>query len=320
LNPEPLTLDAHSPGAPVPWINPDVRSLERAVFYAVAYADIYRYPLTLDEVTRYLVGVEASKDEVRPALDALTRNGGPLLRQRAYVMLRGAEGLVALRRRRAEIARHMWPQALSYGRAIARLPFVRMVAVTGALTMGNVESGDDIDYFIVTEPARVWLARFFIVQRVVKPAARQGVEVCPNYLISSETLTLEDRDLFHAHELVQMVPLYGLSTYRALRAANPWALRFLPNAGDPPRIDHAPAQPPLSPSGRGLSEALLRTPPGTWFDRREMVRMQAKLTRENGGSEVKVTPDRCKGHIGSHGHRAFEAFAARIGRWRAMDG
>jgi hypothetical protein len=304
----------------VPWTTPDVRSLEHAILYAVAYADIYRYPLTVDEIARYLVGIKASEDEVDTALGALTNGQGPLLRRDKYVMLRSEEDLVALRHRRERTARRMWPRAIAYGEAIARLPFVRMVAVTGALTMGNVEPGDDIDYFIVTEPGRVWLARFLVVQMVVKPADRQGVEVCPNYLIASDALALEERDLFHAHELVQMIPIYGMATYRALRAANKWALRFLPNAADPPRIEQVLGQSESHSLGRGLTETVLRTPPGTWLDRREMARMQQKLTSENGGSEVEVAPDRCKGHIGSHGHKALEAFAARVDRWRTRDG
>ena len=343
-----MSIDTEFPA--VPWSDPEVPSLRQAILYAVTYADIYRYPLTVEEIARYLVGVQATVSEVRAALEQLTRDGEPLQRQDAYVMLQGAEDLVALRHRREAVARRMWPLALSYGQAIAHLPFVRMVAVTGALTMGNVEFGDDIDFFVVTEPGRVWLTRFLIVQRVVKPADRQGVEVCPNYLISSEVLTLEKRDLFHAHELVQMVPLSGLPIYQELRAANRWALGFLPNATDTPTMEHLLeahaieereleqrpiATRPLeersldngpftlrAPSSRlqSISEQLLRTPPGTWFDRREMERMRAKLTDQNGGSEVEVTPDRCKGHIGSHGHKALEAFAARVDRWRTLDG
>lgn len=304
----------------VPWTNPNVDSLERAILYAVVYADIYRYPLTLDEITRYLVGVEATVDEVGTALQTLNYDDGPLVCRDGYVMLRDAKDLVGLRRRRERIARQMWPRALSYGQAIARLPFVRMVAVTGALTMGNVESGDDIDYFIVTEPGRVWLSRFFVVQWVVRLAERQGVEVCPNYLISSDALVMEERDLFHAHELVQMVPIHGMDTYRAFRAANEWALRFLPNATDAPRIEPMPEKLDRFSVPRKVSERLLRTPPGTWLDRREMVRMQAKLIKENDGNEVEVTPNRCKGHIGSHGRKAFEAFVTRMGHWRTMDG
>ena len=296
----------------VPWIDPDVHSLERAIAFAIAYADVYDYPLKPAEITRYLVGVEASRAEVDAALRSLSAPEGPLACKDGYVTLTGRESLVALRQRRADIAAEMWPRALRYGREIARIPFVRMVAVTGALTMGNVESDDDIDYFMITEPGRLWLSRFFIIQMVVKPAAREGDEVCPNYLVSTRAMTLFTHDLYHAHELAQMVPLHGWGVYRRFREANRWVARFLPNATDPPDIKGVTSQhSETAPDRRRLPERVLRTPPGGWLDRREMKRMREKLAAENGHGEVEVSPDRCKGHIGAHGHRAFEAFVTR---------
>jgi hypothetical protein len=292
-------------GEKIPWSDPAVQSLEEAVFYAIVYADIYDYPLTLLEITRYLVGQSASRDRVAGALGVL-QQAGYIRRQKDYFMLAERTGLAARRLRRAEVAETMWPRALAYGRAIARMPFVRMVAITGALPSGNVELGDDIDYLMITEPGRLWLTRLLIIQLVVKPAARHGDEVCPNYFLSERALTLQERDLFHAYELAQMVPIYGLPWYQRLRKANAWADQFLPNAVEPPRVELVSEV-----KRRALPEALLSTRPVAWLERKEMARMQTKLTRE-ASTEVEVTPDRCKGHVGGHGHLAGEAFAARI--------
>jgi len=73
--------------------------------------------------------------------------------------------LSELRKRRAEVAARLWPEAIRCGRSVGRVPFV-MVAVTGALAMDNVDEGADLDYLIVTEPGRVWLCRLLIVQLV----------------------------------------------------------------------------------------------------------------------------------------------------------
>src|SRR2546422_753264 len=85
-----------------------------------------------------------------------------------------------------------------------RLPFVRLVAVTGALAMNNARAGDDIDLFILAQPGRLWLCRLLVLG-VVKLAARRGHTLCPNFLLSTGRLRLSERNLFTAHEVVQMV-------------------------------------------------------------------------------------------------------------------
>jgi len=176
--------------------------------------------------------------------------------------------------------------------------------------MHNVEPGDDYDYLIVAAPGHVWLSRLLIVMLVVKPAARCGDVVCPNYILSEDALTLRERDLFHAHELAQMVPLDGYSVYERLRHSNSWADDFLPNAGGPPLTMPLPAG--SCRPGRRILESVLRIAAGAWLERHEMDRLRRTINPTDGCQEVELSPDRCKGHTDAHGQGTFEAFAARL--------
>jgi len=283
-------------------------SLEQAIVQTVAYADVFDYPLTGDEIHRYLIGVPTSRGTLRGVLS----NGHlhpTLSRSGRYFTLAGREAAVDTRRERGSVSAELWRRAVQYGRTIGDLPFVKMVAVTGALAMDNVADGD-IDYLIVTEPERLWVCRVLVVG-VVKWAARRGVTLCPNYFLSERALELEERNLFTAHEVTQMVPLVGLPTYERLRQLNRWTESYLPNAAGPPRRIGQ-----VSPHWRrvrGAAEQVLRTPVGGKLERWEMERKVRKLGAQSvDHAEAAFDVDWCKGHFGDHGQYTLERFAQRM--------
>ena len=285
--------------------------LERAIVETVAYADVFEYPLTADEIHRYLIGVPAGRGAIRSLLGAKVPDG--LSRSGRFFTLAGREASVETRKRRMADAAGYWRKAVHYGRRMSHLPFVRMVAVTGALAMDNNADGD-IDYLIVTEPGRLWLCRALIVGQV-RLAALKGTELCPNYFLSERALVLEERNLFTAHEVTQMVPLAGTATYQHLRDLNRWTDQFLPNAAGAPRRMAA-----VEPGRRGtrrLLESTLRSRVAAPLERWEMNRKVRKLaSRGNGHAEAAFGPDWCKGHFGDHGQATLARYAERL---KALD-
>jgi hypothetical protein len=288
---------------------PGRAALERAIVETVAYADVFDYPLTADEVHRYLIGVPVSRGNLRAALASGALIPTVLGHNGRYYTLAGREAAIETRRERSATSAELWRRAVRYGRLIGDLPFVRMVAVTGALAMDNVADGD-IDYLIVTEAERLWLCRAMVVG-VVKLAARRGVTLCPNYFLAERALVLEERNLFTAHEVTQMVPLTGLATYGRLRQLNRWTESFLPNAsGSPRRV--ASAQPRLRRT-RALAEAALRTRLAGHVERWEMARKVRKLLSQSAKhAEAAFDVDWCKGHFGDHGQYTLARFADRM--------
>jgi hypothetical protein len=283
-------------------------SLADAVRRTVAYADIFEYPLSADEVFRFLP-VASARPMVDRTIAALVEDG--VLREHdGQLFLPGRDDLVRVRRERGIIAQQRWRRARRYGRVIWALPFVRMVAITGALAMNNCPPGDDIDFLVVTEAGRLWTTRGMIVL-VCRIARLGGDTLCPNYLLSENALRLDGQDLYAAHELVQMIPLHGRETAARLWAENSWCRVMLPHArpavpgGDEDRL------PPVVGGLKRAGERILRLPLAKrverWERRRKIARLSALVPP--GNQEALYTADVCKGHDRGHGRRIMTLLA-----------
>ena len=283
-------------------------TLVRSIFYTLAYADVFDYPLTAGEVCRYLTSTRASAEEVTRVLadDTLFTRVGD------YFVLRGREHIVERRKHRTEIATGLWRKAVRYGRIIASLPFVRMVAVTGSLAMNNTEEGKDIDFMIVTAPDRLWTCRALSLL-IARLARLEGIRLCPNYLVTTNALELEDRSLYVAHELAQMIPLSGMAIYHEMRTANRWVDDYLPNAAGAPELLQGIKAIQTGTKIQRALEYVFRLPFANWFESWEMNRKVARLTREQSSSiESYFSADVCKGHIDRHGENVVTALAVRL--------
>lgn len=198
--------------------------LERGVLLAVLYADLFEFALTEAELLQSLVGCTATPGQLEAALGRLA---GCLARTDGFVTWTGREGLVERRREREALCRPRWEAARRYAAALRRAPFVRALAVCGSQAMENGGPDGDVDFFCITAPGRLWLAQAaaMALRRLVP---RAGVELCPNYFLTEGAPPLEDRSLYQAHEVLQVVPLFGGEACRSFQDANPWARELLP--------------------------------------------------------------------------------------------
>ncbi len=285
--------------------------LEVAVLRTVTYVDIYDYPLTSKEIHRYLFGVPASGPKVEDVLQngLLTQNH--LALTDGYYTLPDRRAIVETRRRRSAVAKELWPLAVHYGNVIAKIPFVRMVAVTGSLAVDNADRDGDIDYLIVTENGRLWVSRAMVIL-VVRQAAQRQVALCPNYFLTEQAMSLEERNLYTAREVAQLVPIFGLKIYFQMRQLNEWVTEFLPNANGMPPAPAGLEQRLDIPKHRSfkLAETALRTRLGTWLENWEMNRKVKRFTMQSVDNEPSFSSDWCKGHFDGHGRKALEEFEA----------
>ena len=289
--------------------------IDAAILRTVIYADIFNFPLTVEEIHHFLIGDEpASIEAVRQSLSASDWLRHRIATNGVYYALSGRDDLFSVRDEHEAASRRLWPQAVQHGAWLSRLPFVRMVAVTGALAMRNAsDQDDDLDYLLITAAGRVWLARAFAVL-LVRLARLRGVEICPNYVLAETALQQDKRDLFMAHEMAQMVPLFGRGLYWQMREANTWVNEHLANASRPY------FQEPELNIGRGwavvkrLLEALLGGRAGdaleAWEYRRKMRRFAHDLQTPH--SSAQLDENHVKGHFNDHGHPVLRRFQEQL--------
>ena len=294
--------------------------ISQAVFHTLVYSDVFDFPLTAQEVHRYLSGRPATYDEVLQALNEDPR----FVNIDRYFTLSGREEIVEIREQREWFSKKLLPYALKYGRVLGSLPFVRMVALTGSLAVLNVAQNADFDYMLVTRPGRLWTARAFVLL-FGRLTRRLGHTICPNLIVTEDFLEWHRQDLYSARELCQMIPITGFETYRTLMQANQWVSEILPNAF----LESSTSAPAQGVPGKahkrvsileGILEFLLRGKLGDRFEQWEMNRKIARFARQEGfGEETIFNANICQGNFDHHRQRTKQELEQRINEFKTKE-
>lgn len=230
------------------------------------YFEIFSYPLTLEEL-RYFsqapIGRAAYLDD---KLQEWIQQG-QVFQFGEFYQTRNEPSWVKQRLESNRRALQFIPLAHRMARFIGRFPFVRAVCVSGSLSKNAMGPASDIDFFVVTEPGRLWLARTLLVVFKKIFLFNSHKYFCVNYFIDKQHLEIAEKNLFTATETVTLLPMYGREEYAAFRQANAWAWHRLPNF--PQRsTEHVP----LHRNGgfKGLLEYCLSGRLGAWLDEKAM--------------------------------------------------
>lgn len=201
--------------------------MKKAILRTLVYADIFDYPLKKEEIQKWLIG----------GGDLKSQNSKLIQEKNGFYFLRGRENLVELRKKRERWSRKKIKIAEKIAGILRKIPWVKMIGVTGALAMKNSDKEDDVDLLIITSKNRLWLTRGLIVTflRFFGLYPRPGKikdKICPNMLLDENHLAVpkNEQDLFSSHEVCQMRPLWDKDeTYQKFLKENQWARKFLPN-------------------------------------------------------------------------------------------
>lgn len=209
-----------------------------AILTTLLYSDIFDFPLTKRELWLYLCGHSLlSKPDFERALQTLP---GFIRQQDGYFFLRNRGDLVALRKQREKESSFKLQMASQIARFIFSIPTILLIGVSGSVAMKNSRKDDDIDFFIIARKNTLWLTRLLVVFLLTvtgklrrRDESERANTFCTNMFMDEQSLSLSStrRNLYTAHEIVRMVPLYERdNTYKRFLIANKWVENYLPNS------------------------------------------------------------------------------------------
>ncbi len=212
--------------------------MEKAILKALIYSDLFEYPLKAWEIHKWLIGKKATLRQVEKTL-RIKKLEGRIKDKEGYFFLKRRAKLVRQRKNREKISEKYFKQAKFVSFFLKIIPWIKLVGVSGSLSMMSASKSDDIDFFIITQRGRLWISRLWIIlvlnllniRRKPSHSKKKSIgKICVNLLLDEDSLTLTDKNIYLAHEVLQMMPLWERDNiYSKYLEDNAWVFKYLPN-------------------------------------------------------------------------------------------
>lgn len=215
-------------------------NIARSILKTVLYSDIFDYPLTAQQIWKYLITTE--KISIEDFEKVLKNIKSPVDKKDGWYFIHGRQNLIRKRlKRRKESARKL-EIAYEILSKLCVIPTILLLGVSGGVSLHNADRKDDIDIFVIAKKNTIWFTRISIVLLLMlKGKYRKRLDrnvmdkICLNMLIDERGLAFNSdrQDLYNAHEIIQMKPIFSRSKfYEKFISKNLWVKNFIPNSLD----------------------------------------------------------------------------------------
>jgi hypothetical protein len=285
---------------------PPSNAQELAVLRSVIYASLFDYPLTLGQLRNSLVEVAADEATIASWWKSSALLQSTIECRGGLYFPAGRGDLLETRTRRERLSRDLLERDRAMLAFIARLPFVRMVALSGSLAHLNAEGSADVDLFVITRANRVWLVT--VAMLLVSKIMGWRKRLCMNYVISERQMTIAPADLFSANQIIHLRPIAGWPMYQRFLEANPFVFRCYPNFRPASSLETEGRRPKaewllslgLAQLGENVSRVVYR-----WHLRRQSARWQSR-------DQVRLEDECLKLHTSSHRAETMARFESAM--------
>ncbi len=201
--------------------------MQNKLLRLLLYFDVFSYPLSRNELFAYAGISNDMKAVAAEMLDTLVE-AGHIRYHEGFYFVNGDESLIDRRLNGNRRARQRMRDARRYSRIIACFPYVRGVFLSGSISKEFMAERDDIDYFIVTEPGRLWISRSLLVLFKKVFLFNSYRNFCINYFVDTKHLSIMEKNQFVATEIATTIPTYNLELHREFLDANAWTADYYP--------------------------------------------------------------------------------------------
>ncbi len=187
----------------------------KSIIKMLLYFDVFYYPLHKNE----LAMVIHDSTELHDVLQELIQSG--IIEQKnEWYFLSGKE--YTKRIIEQSNAEHAFKKARKYSKLIHKFPFVRGVYVSGSLSKNWADHESDVDYFIITEPNRLWICRTMLIlfKKIFLLNSRKYF--CLNYFIDTDHLEIAEKNIFTATEVSFLKPMVNEALFNEFIQKNNW--------------------------------------------------------------------------------------------------
>lgn len=213
--------------------------IQKAIREAIAFFDLFDYPLSSAEVWRYCF-LECSLERTEKEL-VLLKGAGSIKEKDGFYFLTGRDDIIRIRKERLEHSKRKFVKAGFIVKIFKIMPWIKMVAIGNIIGKNNLKDDSDIDLFIITEKNRIWLIRLFcnFVTKILglRPTEKDMRDkICLSFFISEEDLDLEKLmlddglDIYFIYWMADLKMIYDKQgAWDKFRRANSWIYKYLPN-------------------------------------------------------------------------------------------
>lgn len=220
----------------------NIKNIREAVTRTMVFFDIFEFPLTLDEISHYLLGLKVDRPHLRLSLE----QSNSIDHHHGYYFLKNRHELVERRNMNLSVVDKLWKRVYRFLSIFSAIPFIKMIAVCNTLAYNNPTLESDIDLFVVTKKNRLFTARAILsILTHLLGIRRHGRKITGRFclsffasenVINFEGLCLKPYDIYAAYWMMSLAPVYGEETYAKFVAENTWSKRYFPD-GITPRTE-----------------------------------------------------------------------------------